>query len=189
MRGQKEIPAKPVILTFDDGYEDNYLTLFPLLKKYGMKAVIFLIGNPAILTNRWDVPHGEPELNLLKDAQILTMKEYGIEFGSHSMNHRKLTDLSSSEAVEEISQSKKEIEARIGSEIISFAYPYGALGDSIKKMVMQAGFSFGIATDSGRRNFWSDLYQIRRIPMFPNTSTFAFWKKSSGRYHRYKGVA
>ncbi len=189
IRGNRIFPRKPVVLTFDDGYEDNFQNLFPLLMKYEMKAVIFLIGNPEVTTNHWDVLHGEPEVRLLNDNQIAQMRSYGIEFGSHTMNHNKLTDISFQQARNEIVQSKKIIERRIGTEIISFAYPYGALNEQIKCAVKEAGYAFGIATDSGTRNFWSDLYHIRRIPVFPATSVFTLWKKTSGRYHQYKGVA
>jgi len=63
-----------------------------------------------------------------------------------------------------------------------------ALNTEIKSFVRRAGFSFGIATDSGGRDFWSDPYEIRRIPIFPGASAFSFIKKTSGWYHRYKRV-
>ncbi len=188
IKGTMPIPNKPVILTFDDGYEDNFLNAFPLFKKHAMTGVIFLIGNPKIKTNEWDTVSGEPPASLMNDKQIIAMRDYGIEFGSHTLNHRHLTHCTPEMALKEIEGSKKLLEKRVGIPIISFAYPYGALNEQHKKMVQEAGYSFGIATDSGRRNFWADLYKIRRIPIFPGTSKFQFWKKTSGRYHWYKSV-
>ena len=154
--GTRIIPKRPVILTFDDGYEDNYTHAFPLLKKYSFSAVIFLIGNPAIRTNAWDATNGEPEARLMSDAQIKEMAAYGIEFGAHSLNHKKLTEIPLSNAKHEIEQSKFAIEKRLGSPIISFAYPYGKLNEELKGIVKGAGFHFGIASYSGPRGFWKD---------------------------------
>ncbi|MDE3057068.1 MAG: polysaccharide deacetylase family protein [Bacteroidota bacterium] len=188
VEGNKVLPRKPVLLTFDDGYEDNFTYAFPLLKNYGMTATIFLIGDSSIKTNVWDSSSGEPEAKLLEDEQVRAMEEYGIEFGAHSMTHRKLTDITFSECRAEIAGSKSEIEKRTGARVVAFAYPYGAVNADIKKQVMNAGFMFGVATDSGGRNFWQDFFQVRRIPIFPKTSAFAYWKKTSGWYHRYKKV-
>lgn len=188
IEGKGEIPSKPLMVTFDDGYEDNYLCAFPLLKKYGMMAVIFLIGDPAIRSNVWDVPKGEPEASLMSDAQIREMADAGIEFGSHTMTHKKLTLCLPDVYRNEITESKVVLEKRVGKEIISFAYPYGALSEEIKHAVEQAGYKFGIATDTGRRNFWADVFKIRRIQIFSHTPKSQLWKKTSGKYHWYKNV-
>ncbi len=188
IEGKLPLPRKPIMLTFDDGYEDNYEYAFPLFKKYNMFGVIFLLGDTTITTNEWDIRKGEPAAKLLSDSHIAEMKEYGIEFGGHSMRHKKLSHIALDEAAQEIVECKKAIEQRIGSPIISFAYPYGAVNEEVKSITQRAGFLFGIATDSGRKNFWSDLFEIRRVFIFPNTSRFAFWKKTSGWYHSYKKV-
>ncbi|MGD0337595.1 MAG: polysaccharide deacetylase family protein [Bacteroidota bacterium] len=185
---RQPLPRNPVILTFDDGYEDNFLNAFPILQRHSMKAVIFLLGNRSITSNVWDMQNGEPEVNLLNDEQIRLMAEYGIEFGSHSMDHRRLTELSVEEAQNDVTASKLLLEKRLGKEIISFAYPYGAINEQVKECICRAGYEFGIATDSGPWNFWSDLFQIRRIPIFPGTGLFTYWKKISGWYNRYKEI-
>jgi peptidoglycan/xylan/chitin deacetylase (PgdA/CDA1 family) len=82
---------KYVILTLDDGYEDNYTLAFPILKKYGFKAVIFLVSD--LEYNIWDSNFGEPKVKLLNSEQCLEMLDYGIEFGSHGRYHRDLTKL------------------------------------------------------------------------------------------------
>ncbi len=188
LEGRQMMPARPVVLTFDDGYEDNALNAFPLLRKFSFSAVIFLVGNRAITNNVWDVGDGEPEAHLLTDDQVMQMKAYGIEFGSHSLNHKNLTDIPLQEVETEIRQSKKIIEERLGLPVISFAYPYGKLNEQVKRVVRDAGYSFGIASDSGPRIFWKDRYEVRRIQVFPGTSLFSFWKKTSGWYHKYKRV-
>src|SRR3989338_1998883 len=125
----------------------------------------------------------------MSDAQIREMAEYGIEFGAHSLNHEKLTEIPLADARREIEQSKFEIEKRLGTPIISFAYPYGKLNEELKGIVKGAGFHFGIASDSGPRRFWNDPFEVRRIQIFPGFSLFSFLKKSSGWYHHYKRIA
>jgi peptidoglycan/xylan/chitin deacetylase (PgdA/CDA1 family) len=188
LRGDRKLQARPIMLTFDDGYEDNFVNAFPILKRHSMKAVVFILGDRSISTNVWDIPEGEPEAKLLNDEQIQVMAEYGIELGSHSMDHRRLTELSVEEAQNEITASKLLLEKRLGRGVISLAYPYGAVNERVKECVSYAGYEFGIAVDSGPRNFFDDLYEIRRIQIFPGAGFFSFWKKTSGKYHRYKRI-
>lgn len=172
---------KYVILTFDDGYEDNYTLLFPILRKYNFKAVIFLVSS--LDYNAWDSDKSsEPKLSLLKTEQILEMQEYGIEFGSHTKTHPSLPDISLEEAKSEIFESKSLLEKKLGKSVISFAYPYGNLNSNIKQLVKEAGYQYGVATDSGPLVFNEDLYQIRRIAVFPNTDKWGFARKVKGNY-------
>jgi peptidoglycan/xylan/chitin deacetylase (PgdA/CDA1 family) len=183
----RRIPAKPVILTFDDGYENNYHQLLPLLRQYQMKAVVYVLGNRKHRNNFWDIPQGEPEAALLKDSQIREMSESGlVEFGAHSLNHARLTLLKPEEVRREVEGSKASIEKVLGKEVLSFAYPYGLYNDEVKKITREAGYTFGIAVKSPFTRFGEDLMEIRRVHMFPDTSLPDLWKKTSGFYHRYR---
>ena len=127
---------KWVILTFDDGYVDNYTTAFPLLKEYGFKAVIFLLSESKY--NSWDADDKErPEkrFDLMNDERIKEMMDYGIEFGIHTKNHPRLSQLPLSEAKEQIFESKAALEQRFNKKFITFAYPYGDLNEDVKRLV------------------------------------------------------
>jgi peptidoglycan/xylan/chitin deacetylase (PgdA/CDA1 family) len=183
----KNVSPRSVILTFDDGYENHYRYLLPLLEKYQMKAVVYILGNFNIRKNFWDIPKGECEYKLLKKNQILKMsKSEFVEFGAHSMTHCSLPDQSFQKIKTEISNSKNHIENLVQKSIYSFAYPYGNLNEKIKNYVKKSGFYFGVAVDSGPFKFTQDLFEIRRIHVFPNTSAFQFIKKVSGYYLRYR---
>jgi peptidoglycan/xylan/chitin deacetylase (PgdA/CDA1 family) len=185
----RKIPKKPIILTFDDGYENNYRYLFPLLKKYHMKAVIYILGDRKHKTNFWDKSQGEAEHALLKPAQILEMQKSGrVEFGSHSLHHVRLTLLKKTEQEKEITGSKKALEAFLKKPILSFAYPYGSFNEEIKKMTQAAGYTFGLTVQHGPTKIQNDLMEIRRVHMFPETSAFDFYKKTSGFYLRYRAL-
>ena len=184
-RNRFEKGKKYIILTFDDGYKDNYDLAFPILKEFNFKATIFLMGS--LTYNEWDVKAGgERKFSLMSVEMIKEMQDYGIEFGAHTFNHPKLNTLSNEEIEHQIVDVKKPLEEKIGKEIITFAYPYGILNDYAKEMAKKAGYTFALATDSGSVCLSDDLYQIRRIAIFPNTNLFSFKRKVAGNYNFIK---
>ncbi len=186
---RRKLPAKPVVLTFDDGYGDIYQNLLPLLREFKMKAVIYVLGDRKHKTNFWDASQGEPEAALLTGDQIKELAGSGrMEIGAHSLSHRKLTELPIVEMTKEVVESKKNLEELIGERVYSFAYPYGDLNHEVKEAVREAGYPFGIAVNNGPTRFGADLMEIRRVHMFPDTAGFDFLKKTSGYYLRYKKV-
>ncbi len=131
---------KPVMLTFDDATDDHYTCLFPLLKTYNVPALIFIItdfvGKPGYMT--WD--------------QIREMQQSGlVEFGSHTCSHRRLRSLTQPEIVQEITQSKKVLEAQLGCSVCSFCYPFGAgaFDKRVRPHVLKAGYTLDFSTKRG----------------------------------------
>ena len=125
----------PLLITFDDGYEDNYTQAFPLLKKYGMKATIFMISDRI----------GQP--GFLSAEQMREMTESGlVQFGSHTVDHRKLSTLSGQAVSEEFLRSAQRIESITGVAPRAVAYPYG---DADWKIKLRAAmiYRFGYITD------------------------------------------
>ena len=148
---------KPVLLTFDDGYEDNYTTLFPLLQKYQAPALIFLItdkvGTSGYLT--WE--------------QIKQMQASGlVAFGSHTCSHRRLRNLSDDKIAQEIAQSKQMLEEKLGTPIVSFCYPFGAGGfdKRVRPQVFKAGYILDFSTKKGI-NPWPWLGKKSILRAFP----------------------
>jgi peptidoglycan/xylan/chitin deacetylase (PgdA/CDA1 family) len=171
---------KKVILTFDDGYADNYELLFPVLKKHNFKAVIYLVTR--IDHNAWRMREGEPRVNMMTAAQVKEMSEYGIEMGGHTQNHVDLLKCDAGLQMKEIKGSKEDVEALTGKEAISFAYPFGGIDESIKKITREAGYTYAVSTNTGPKEFLKDPFQIRRIEVTPKTSLMSFKNKVSGNY-------
>lgn len=174
------IPGKYVIITFDDGYEDNYTLAFPILKKYGFTAIIFLVAG--LEFNSWDEQSDEPKLKMLNQQQIREMTEYGIEFGSHTLSHADLSKEPEEKVKVELADSKKIIEAKVGKEITSLAFPYGNCNETVKTIAKETGYKFVYATDNAPLGLHEDLFQIRRIGIFPNTTVMGLGRKIKGNY-------
>ena len=175
---------RKIILTFDDGYEDNYTLAFPLLKKYGFRAVIFLVTK--LHQNEWGIVEGELAVSLLNAGQIQEMDNWGIEFGGHTQTHKVLNIIKNEDARVEISECKNDVEQITGKPAISFAYPFGGINNQIKKLVRESGYKFGISTNTGPLDFFEDPMQIRRIEVGPKTSSPIFKYKVSGEYFTRK---
>lgn len=184
--GDRPLPRRPVILTFDDGYRDNYQYLLPLLERYDARAVIFALGERELAANAWDTRQGNPEHALMSDAELRACHASGrVEIGSHGLSHPHLPEVDEQTLAREVRESKARLETLLGAPVISFAYPYGEHGGRERSAVEAAGYTFGVATDRGQK-IDRDRYAIARRIVFPNTGGFGFFKKSSRWYPAYR---
>jgi peptidoglycan/xylan/chitin deacetylase (PgdA/CDA1 family) len=182
----RPLPPRPVILTFDDGYRDNYEHLLPLLERFDARAVIFALGDRNLRTNAWDAAYGGAAQALMNDAELRACHASGrVEIGSHGLTHAHLTRVDAPTLAREVQESKTRLEGVIGAAVRSFAYPYGEWGPRERQAVETAGYAFGIATDQGLP-LAHDRYAAARRIVFPATQGFGFYKKSSRWYPAYR---
>lgn len=184
---QKELnlPRKPVVLTFDDGYLDTYEIAYPIMQEYGVRAVLFVLGDQKIRTNFWDRHLDLPEAPLMDRHHIVELHEAGFEIGSHSLTHAKLTMLSEDGVWEQISRSRILLEILLNAPVLSFCYPYGMVNPMIKKMVSYAGFDLACSVASGPASFGDDVYEIRRTTVCNNTGSLGFALRLLTPFHYY----
>jgi peptidoglycan/xylan/chitin deacetylase (PgdA/CDA1 family) len=171
---------KPVILTFDDGYLNNYEHAFPELKDVGFRAVISIVADPNLRTNSWDAQKGIPSAELMHPDHLLELEAGGIEFTSHSYTHKSMPSLYGHDLEKELVQSKRWIEDVLNHPIVGFTYPYGDVDERVKKAVRSAGYSLAFATHSGPLDIYSDLWEIRRMLIGNRDDEPYFFSKFSG---------
>ena len=135
---KKSIPEKSILITFDDGYMDNYTNAFPILKELDMKATIFVITSV--------IDEGS---YYLSSERIKEMSDYGIDIESHTATHSHLDQLTYEEQLKELKDSKEKIESITGKKVLSVAYPYGDLNEDSTKAVKEAGYSLAFTTNLG----------------------------------------
>lgn len=155
-----EFPKKGVAVTFDDGWKDNYANAFSVLRSLGIKATIFIIPACIDEISIRAVAEGEGPRAHLSREEIQEMSRHGIEFGSHSMNHRLLHELSEAEVRFEVTEAKKEIEEMLQKECRTFAYPAGRFSETAKTIIQEAGHTAAFTTIYGPADL--DLFALNR---------------------------
>ncbi|TMC54885.1 MAG: polysaccharide deacetylase family protein [Chloroflexi bacterium] len=133
--GVRPLPARPVVMTFDDGYQDLYTTAFPILQAHGFTAVAYIVSG--FVDQPLYVTH----------AQVLEMDHAGIEIASHTVHHPNLARMGFGSVVNEVSQSKRQLEQLVGHPVLDFAYPSGQFNTQTVDAVRQAGYSSAVTTD------------------------------------------
>lgn len=132
------LPEKSVILTFDDGYRDLYTDVFPILRKYQVKATAYIVPNFL------DLPNNLTKWQLKEIAQSNL-----VEIGAHTMDHTYLKGLPSKRVKYEVEESKRFLEKFLGIPVVSFAYPYGVFDNQTIDVVKETGFKTAVTTVSG----------------------------------------
>jgi peptidoglycan/xylan/chitin deacetylase (PgdA/CDA1 family) len=159
------IRGKCVVITFDDGFRDFYTNAFPILKKYGFTATMFV---PTGLINERDSFKGKPVMTW---DEIRELKGQGIQFGSHTVTHPKLQDMLLQDVKYELEISKAHLEEQLDELITTFCYPYAfpeentTFTRALKEMMVNAGYRYATGTRVGTLKKADDPYFIKRIPM------------------------
>ncbi len=157
-KNPKVLEPKPIILTFDDGYQDAYDSAFGLLQKYQMTGVFYLIvakiGTPGYLT--WE--------------EILKMQASGMTFGSHTLTHPDLRNLTPANLEKEIKESREILIQKLGQEITDFCYPSGKYTDAVLAEVKKDGYTTAMTTNSGISSLKDNPFSLKRLRITEKTS-------------------
>jgi len=151
--GEIDLPEKPVIITLDDGYRDNYENAFPLLKELGLEATFFVVTE--------FVDQGNS--NYLNWAMIEEMAKAGMRIEPHSKTHPDLTRYDRDFVLWEVLGSAETIAAHIGYRPRYFAYPGGRYDDDVRKIVAELDFWGAVTTEGGLWHGFNDRYDWPRV--------------------------
>lgn len=181
----EKFPKKPLILTFDDGYKDNLQNASELLKKYNFKAQIFLLADSNVNTNHWDHSENEPAHDIISGEDRKLWLSSPFEIGSHGFSHKKITNMTTEEALVELSKSKDSLEKEFSTNVNTFAFTYGITNPKAANLAEEAGYSYALNTDTGGFLLEENPFEIFRVNIFPEESNFSLWKKTSSWYRKY----
>ncbi len=175
IKNKKIFKRNTVVLTFDDGYKDNFENALPVLKRFGFPAIVFLItdfiGNKNNFLN-WD--------------EIRLMSKDNISFGGHTKTHFYLGNAQDDKSTrEQIAGCKKVIEQEISTPVDYFCYPTGGFNETAKEIVKASGYKGACTTNRGLFRFNKDVYELKRIKVTNSdmSNPFSFWIKLSGYYN------
>jgi peptidoglycan/xylan/chitin deacetylase (PgdA/CDA1 family) len=170
--GERRLPERPVVLTFDDGYADFHARALPLLERYGFSATVFV-------TTGWVAEVGAPSAAtppgiMLSWRQIEEASAYGIEFAAHSHTHPQFDRLSEPMLQEELTRSKLEIEDRLGTPVTGLAYPFGYFNTAVQEVARRLAYGYGCAVRNAMADGGSDLFALPRLTVARSTTITAF---------------
>jgi peptidoglycan/xylan/chitin deacetylase (PgdA/CDA1 family) len=160
----KPLPQKPIIITFDDGYADNYTHAFRLLKRFGFTGTFFLITEP--------IDKNDPAY--MSWTNVEEMHAAGMEFAPHSYNHPDMTNRGYQFIVFQILAPSEAIQARTGVKCRFFAYPSGRYDQFVVDVLRSAHFWGAVVTEQGATHTADDLFTLRRVRVHGSDSLDTF---------------
>jgi peptidoglycan/xylan/chitin deacetylase (PgdA/CDA1 family) len=176
----KEPLGGAVVITFDDGYEDNLTTVYPVLKQYGFPATIFVTTG---LVGKQD----KRQMQMLTADQLRTLESSGLfSIEPHTASHPRLSKLAKDAAREEIEQSRTTLETLLGKKCTTFAYPYGDYNAETLEVVRAAGFDAAVTVVEGTVSSTSNLVELPRVSIDRSTTPTQLRGKLSTAVDRYE---
>ncbi|OGF48042.1 MAG: hypothetical protein A2452_04635 [Candidatus Firestonebacteria bacterium RIFOXYC2_FULL_39_67] len=185
LKGQKESPEKPVMITFDDAYLETINNVIPILALRKLKSVFSVVTGCIGKKSNW-----EKEIDgslTISEEQIQKYTGTLVSFESHTENHAYLAMCSVQDAERDLVNSKNTLESITGKKVRAVFYPYGNYNENVKSCASKAGYMFGIAIASSKRTVLQDYFEIRRVFIKPTDSLVDFKRKIAPWYIWFRG--
>jgi peptidoglycan/xylan/chitin deacetylase (PgdA/CDA1 family) len=169
----RPLAGRPVMITFDDGYQDFADVAWPLLKRNDFSAHVFVVTNLVGQESHWDRQFG-PTAPLMDWETIRSLAKEGASFGSHLATHRAANSLTSSELLQEAYGSRLRLEAELGRPVRSVAAPFGIYDERLLYVLRLAGYQSAFTTDEGMASITDDPHCFPRIEVAGGLALDAF---------------
>jgi peptidoglycan/xylan/chitin deacetylase (PgdA/CDA1 family) len=174
-----ETPERTVGLNFDDGYLDVAEHALPVLAEYGFRATVFIATG--VTDGRASFSWYQRQPPLLGWSEIAELDRGAtLRFEAHSVTHPNLLATDNRRAAVEIEESKSELEARLGRDVVAFSYPAGLFGEREKRLVVGAGYRVAVSCEPGINEPQTDRFALRRRQIDARDRLFDFRAKVSG---------
>jgi peptidoglycan/xylan/chitin deacetylase (PgdA/CDA1 family) len=155
----RRLPRKRIVITFDDGYRDVHKYALPVLERFRMHAIAYVI------TGR--ISGSDP--SFLTWKQLRDFERRGVEIGSHTVSHTALASVSDSTAIAELVKSRKKLERKLGHRVPWLAYPYGSYDTHVEHLAKKAGYLLAVTTDWGARQSALHPLALQRLRILDST--------------------
>lgn len=174
--------SRSVVLSFDDGYMDNLCHAEPVLRRYGFHAICYVVSGGVGGYNFWDAEKLKVEKPIMDQRAIGQWLAAGHEIGSHTVSHPALTRLSRSQAAQEISASRQQLQRITATPVAHFCYPFGDHNDLTVDLVREAGYESAVTTCRGPAVPGSDRLRLPRISINRGRGLFKYGLHAATRY-------
>jgi peptidoglycan/xylan/chitin deacetylase (PgdA/CDA1 family) len=171
---QGSLPRRPVIITFDDGYQGSVDHAVPVLQAHNFTACFFLVAGLMGKTSRWMIPELGVDLPLMGWDTARKLGAEGFQFGAHTMTHPRLAGLESDTCRTELVDARKYIEQELSRPARHLAYPFGSYDRSVQALAAEAGYLTACSTQPGLSPADDDLLALRRVSVYGHDSIFDF---------------
>jgi peptidoglycan/xylan/chitin deacetylase (PgdA/CDA1 family) len=173
-QGQRALPRRPVVITFDDGFRDCMEFAVPILQQHRFSAVFFLVAGLMGRTSRWMLHTSGVEFPLMDWAAARALESYGIECAAHSLTHPALADQPAAVSRAELVESRRLLEDRLGRQVRHLAYPFGSVSTGVRDLAAEAGYVAACTTEHGFAAEGNDRLLLPRVPVYGHDSLLDF---------------
>lgn len=172
--GAAALPARPVMLTFDDGFAESVRHAPPILASHGFTAVFYLVAGLAGATSRWILADRGFELPLIGWSDARELEAAGFRCESHTVSHPHLADIPAEDCERELADSRRMMEDQLGRPVHHLAYPHGSHNATVMAIAAQAGYRSACTTIIGLSPPSDSPFALRRVLVSGQHSRFDF---------------